>query len=165
LSLLSGPTSGENSSEIIIRRSSPDAPEVRALLAELDGYLNYLYPSISNALMNIAELRAPEVVFLVAREGEKLLGCGALVQRRGYGEIKRMMVAPSARGKGLGSKILHAIEVQALAFDLRVLRLETGIHQPESIALYKRAGFSEIAPFGEYQLDAYSRFMEKRLLP
>ena len=151
--------------EIVIRRSSPDAPEVRALLAELDGYLNYLYSSISNPLMTIAELRAPEVVFLVAREGEKLLGCGALVQRFGYGEIKRMMVAPSARGKGLGSKILHAIEVQALAFDLHVLRLETGVHQPESIALYKRAGYFEISPFGEYQLSSNSRFMEKRLLP
>ena len=149
--------------EIVIRRCNPDAPEVRALLAELDGYLNYLYPALSNPLMGIAELRAPEVIFLVAREGEKLLGCGALVQRNGYGEIKRMMVSPTARGKGLGSKILHAIEAQALAYDLRVLRLETGIHQPESIALYRRAGYVEIPPFGDYQVDPTSKFMEKRL--
>lgn len=149
--------------EIVIRRCNPDAPEVRALLAELDGYLNYLYPSISNPLMSISELRAPEVSFLVAREGEKLLGCGALVQRQGYGEIKRMMVSPAARGKGLGSKILHAIEVQALAYDLQVLRLETGTQQPESIALYRRAGYSDIAPFGDYKPDPQSRFMEKRL--
>ena len=149
--------------EIVIRRCNPDAPEVRALLAELDGYLNYLYPSISNPLMSISELRAPEVSFLVAREGEKLLGCGALVQRQGYGEIKRMMVSPAARGKGLGSKILHAIEVQALVYDLQVLRLETGTQQPESIALYRRAGYSDIAPFGDYKPDQQSRFMEKRL--
>jgi putative acetyltransferase len=149
--------------EIVIRRCNPDAPEVRALLAELDGYLNYLYPSISNPLMSIAELRAPEVIFLVAREGERLLGCGALVQRQGYGEIKRMMVSPAARGKGLGSKILHAIEAQALAYDLQVLRLETGTQQPESIALYRRAGYSDIAPFGDYKPDPQSRFMEKRL--
>lgn len=149
--------------EIVIRRCNPDAPEVRALLAELDGYLNYLYPSISNPLMSISELRAPEVSFLVAREGEKLLGCGALVQRQGYGEIKRMMVSPAARGKGLGSKILHAIEVQALVYDLQVLRLETGTQQPESIALYRRAGYSDIAPFGDYKPDPQSRFMEKRL--
>jgi putative acetyltransferase len=149
--------------EIVIRRCNPDAPEVRALLAELDGYLNYLYPSISNPLMSIAELRAPEVIFLVAREGDKLLGCGALVQRQGYGEIKRMMVSPAARGKGLGSKILHAIEAQALAYDLQVLRLETGTQQPESIALYQRAGYFDIAPFGDYQQGPQSRFMEKRL--
>ncbi len=149
--------------EIVIRRCNPDAPEVRALLAELDGYLNYLYPALSNPLMSIEALRAPEVIFLVAREGERLLGCGALVLRSGYGEVKRMMVSPIARGKGLGSKILHAIEAQALAYDLHVLRLETGVHQPESIALYERAGYRTIAPFGEYQPDSTSRFMEKRL--
>jgi putative acetyltransferase len=151
-------------SDILIRRSNPDAPEVRALLAELDGYLNYLYPAISNHIMHMDELRAPNVIFLTARLSEKLLGCGALVQHTGYGEIKRMMVSPLARGKGLGSKLLLALEAEARAHDINVLRLETGIHQPEALALYQNAGFRDIPPFGSYREDPLSRFMEKRLL-
>jgi len=46
---------------------------------------------------------------------------------------------------------------------LRLMRLETGIHQVEAIALYRSSGYVDCDPFGQYRLDPLSRFMEKRL--
>jgi putative acetyltransferase len=74
-----------------------------------------------------------------------------------------MYVAPSARGQGLGRAILARIEAQATAEGLGLLRLETGIHQAEAIALYRRSGYVDCDPFGDYRPDPLSRFMEKRL--
>jgi putative acetyltransferase len=74
-----------------------------------------------------------------------------------------MYVAPSARGQGLGRAILARIEAQATAEGLELLRLETGIHQAEAIALYRSSGYVDCDPFGDYRPDPLSRFMEKRL--
>lgn len=60
-------------------------------------------------------------------------------------------------------KLLEAIEAAARERSITVLRLETGIRQPEAINLYKKFGFVERGPFGDYQLDPLSIFMEKRL--
>jgi hypothetical protein len=64
---------------------------------------------------------------------------------------------------GTGRRLLDAIAARAAAADLSMLRLETGIHQPEALALYRRYGFTECAPFGHYVSDPLSVFMEKRL--
>jgi putative acetyltransferase len=81
----------------------------------------------------------------------------------GYGELKRMYVPPESRGKGLGAALLGFLEQQAVAHDCRLLRLETGIRQPDALRLYARAGYVECAPFGEYRPDPNSVFMEKFL--
>lgn len=75
-----------------------------------------------------------------------------------------MFVEPKARGKGLGRRLLEEIERRAVALGLPVLRLETGVRQPEAISLYRTHGFREIAPFGDYKRDPLSLFMEKNLL-
>jgi putative acetyltransferase len=77
-----------------------------------------------------------------------------------YGEIKRMYVRPGCRGAGVGRALLDELARQARARALRRLRLETGIEQPEAVALYERAGFKRCAPYGEYQPDPLSLFME-----
>ena len=46
---------------------------------------------------------------------------------------------------------------------MHVARLETGIHQPEALGLYRRLGYVERGPFGSYALDPLSVFFEKRL--
>ncbi len=74
-----------------------------------------------------------------------------------------MYVAPEVRGQGVGRALLACIETEAAREGLALLRLETGIRQAEAIALYRSCGYVDCAPFGEYQPDRLSRFMEKKL--
>lgn len=74
-----------------------------------------------------------------------------------------MYVSPAARGEGLGRAILARIESEAQREGLRVMRLETGNRQNEALGLYRSAGYVDCGPFGEYQPDPLSHFMEKRL--
>ena len=87
---------------------------------------------------------------------------GALLVHRGYGEIKRVYVAQAARGQGIARRILEALIAQARVEGLAVLRLETGIHQPEALALFAALGFKRIGPFGDYPDDPLSIFMEMK---
>lgn len=140
----------------------PDQSEVHALLHQSDAYFAGLYPAASNHLVDIAGLSEPNVRFLVARRGGVAVGCGALVLGSGgEAELKRMFVTPEARGIKLGSRILEALEAKAKTEGVRVLRLETGVRQPEALALYRRHGYAERGPFGPYQPDPLSTFFEK----
>jgi putative acetyltransferase len=142
----------------------PRQPDIVALLAESDTYYSALYPSESNHLLDVSALTASEVTFLVARLSGPAAGFGALLRHRAeFGEIKRMYVAPATRGRSLGRLLLNALENHAHSDGLPCLRLETGIRQPEALALYRASGFHEIPPFGDYKPDPLSIFMEKRL--
>ena len=141
---------------------APDRDDVRQLIAASDCYLASLYPVESNHLTDIATLASPDVTFLGALCAGEAVGCGALVRSRpGECELKRMFVAAAHRGRGLGRRILRALEAIA-GEEKRVVRLETGVKQKEAIALYRSAGFVAIAPFGNYAPDPLSVFMEKR---
>jgi putative acetyltransferase len=147
---------------VTIRPESPDRPEVHALLRQSDAYHAALYPAESNHFVDVATLSAPDVRFLVARRGAVAVGCGALVLGgAGKAELKRMFVAPEARGLGIGRLILDALEAVAKAEGVRVLRLEIGIRQPEALALYRRHRYTERGPFGAYRPDPLSTFFEK----
>lgn len=147
-----------------ITQENPKQPDIIAMLAQLDAYCASLYPAESNHLMDIDALTRPEVVFLTARDAHgRLLGCGAFVGRGDYAEVKRMMVDPASRGQGVGGKLLAQIAQRAGAAGFGSLKLETGISQPEAIGLYERDGFVYRAPFGHYQPDPLSLFMEKPL--
>jgi DNA-binding MarR family transcriptional regulator len=99
---------------------------------------------------NPDELTPPAGIFLVARLGGRPIGCGALkVKDRRIGEVKRMWVAPDARGLGLGRRLLAALEARAREFGLRTLRLETNRTLKEAQALYRGCGYVEIAPFND----------------
>jgi putative acetyltransferase len=149
---------------MIINTETPDQPEVRDMLARLDAYCAALYPAESNHLMDIESLMQGDVLFLVARDVDgSAVGCAALVNRASYGEVKRMFVDERRRGLGTGRKLLDHLVMFARMSGLSVLRLETGIHQPDAIALYERAGFVRCAPFGDYAADPLSIFMEKPL--
>ena len=89
---------------------------------------------------------------LVARDDDgTALGCGALrVLGDGVAEVKRMYVAPSARGRGIARAVLAGLEDAARDRGWTTLRLETGPRQPEAIALYTRAGYRPIEAFGGY---------------
>jgi len=151
-------------SKITIRQESPRQAEVERLLEALDAYQSVLYPPESNHFLDVGALAASNVRFFVARRGGEALGCGALrIDGAGYGELKRMFVTPAARGLKLGRRILDRLEEEARQQGLGWLRLETGIHQPEALGLYRSAGFVEREAFGDYRPDPLSVFMEKRL--
>ena len=142
----------------------PDTPEVIALIDALDAFQKPLYPAHSHHGIDLNALSASGVVFAVARdELGHACGCGAVVLMQGYAEVKRMYVPPATRGRGVGAALLRFLEEQALANDCALLRLETGIRQPEALRLYGRAGFVERDPFGAYLPDPNSVFMEKVL--
>jgi putative acetyltransferase len=149
---------------VTLTRENPDQPDVHQLLLTSDAHMAALYPAESNHMVDMASLAAENVRFLVARSGGVCLGCGALVLGDdGSAEIKRMWVDPQARGLKLGRHLLQAIEAEARKENVTVLRLETGILQPEAIGLYRSEGFAEIEPFGSYRTDPLSIFMQKWL--
>jgi len=147
----------------LIQIESPRARGVPELISALDGYLSSLYPPSSNHFLDLDQLSRADIRFFVARREGAPLACGALRLAGDYGEVKRMYVSPAARGQGLGRTLLARIESEAAKEGLAVMRLETGIHQAEALALYLSSGYVECAPFGEYQPDPLSRFLEKRL--
>lgn len=141
----------------------PDTPEARALLEASDALMNALYPPEDNYLLDVAALLAPDITFLVCRRGGRAVGCGAIARREGYVEIKRVFVAPEARGLGLSKRLMAELERVAVAEGFPLARLETGDRQPEALGLYHALGYVERGAFGDYPEGPPSVFMEKRL--
>jgi putative acetyltransferase len=151
-------------SDVTLTRESPRQADVGRLLVALDAYQSALYPAESNHFLDVDALAGPAVRFFVARRDGIALGCAALrIDPERCGELKRMYVTPEARGLSLGRRLLERIEMEARAEGLACIRLETGIHQPEALGLYRSAGYREREPFGDYAPDPLSVFMEKRL--
>jgi putative acetyltransferase len=149
-----------------IEKIDPADPRVRALLAQSDAYMATLYPAESNHMEDVEALRKPNVFFIGASIDGDIAGCGAVKTMRDdgvYGEIKRVFVAPAHRGRGISRAIMEALERHLVEQGVPLARLEMGALQPEALGLYRRLGYLERPPFGKYQLDPQSLFMEKRL--
>ena len=157
--------------DLVIRRERPDQSEVGVLLRVLDDYLAALYPPEANHIMNLDGLLADDVRFLVARERGLVAGTGAVRLRPGeaatggerYGELKRMVVAPAQRGRGIGRALIDALEATLRDEGLALALLETGREQHEAVRLYERAGYRMRGPFGGYPDNGLSAFYAKRL--
>ena len=150
--------------EVQIGLEPPLQQDVVEMIEALDSYLASLYPSSSNHLIGVDSLMGEDVRFLVARIDGQAAGCGALLlDPRGYVEVKRMYVKPDVRRLGIGADILRELELLARKEKRTSLRLEAGVDQPEALALYRRAGYVECGPFGDYAPDPLSVFMEKAL--
>lgn len=148
---------------IAIQPISPD--RAKYLIEALDAYQSSLYPADSNHLDSIETLNRSNALMLGAVENDEVIAMGAVKLFNGYGEIKRLYVPHHHRGKGLAKKIMTALESYLKEQSIFQAKLETGIHQPEAIGLYKNLGYEDCDPFGEYQPDPLSRFMSKQLCP
>ena len=149
---------------ISIAQEDPRQPEVVALIDALDDYSKSLYPPQSNHLLDVEALAKPDVVFFVARQEGRAIGCGAFrFLDPKHGEIKRMYVPHEARGRGLGWVLLDTIEDEARRRGIERPSLETGIHNLQAVHLYRRAGYRDCAPFGDYKPDPLSLFMTKEI--
>jgi putative acetyltransferase len=149
--------------DVSVHVESPDQPDVLKMLAASDAFHASLYPPESNHLLDVAALSGPEMPFLVARAGGRIVGIGSIVCKSQYAEIKRMFVDPGAHGHGIGRRILDALERHARSRGLLCVRLETGTRQLEAIEHYRSAGYGDVGPFGAYRPDPLSLFMEKIL--
>jgi DNA-binding MarR family transcriptional regulator/GNAT superfamily N-acetyltransferase len=133
-------------------------------VAELDRRFEAGFDPARSISADDDELRPPAGLFLVATLRSEPVGCGALKFHAGRPtELKRMWVAASARGLGVGRRLLAALERQAAARGSDVVRLETNETLTEAIALYRSAGYREVEPFND---ETYAHhWFEKRLAP
>ncbi|MGC8203058.1 GNAT family N-acetyltransferase [Aliiroseovarius sp. PTFE2010] len=146
---------------IIVEQSDPRDPQATALLQSSHALMESLFPPEDNFYLSIDALCAPDIRFFTAREGATILGTGALAIKQGYGEIKSMFVAEPARGRGVADALMRQIEDVARGEGLAALMLETGNVLHAAHALYRRHGFTDRGPFGDYPAATSSIFMEK----
>lgn len=140
--------------------SNPDFIKLVALLDEdlalRDGDDNAFYAQFNG----IATLKNCVVYY----ENGIALGCGALKSFNDRAmEVKRMYVSPNARGKGIASLLLVALEDRAKELGYEQCILETGLRQPEAIALYKKNNYKIIPNYPPYEGIANSVCFKKVL--
>ena len=144
---------------------TPDQPDVRELIGELDAYLYLLYPPANVYALDISSLQHPSVLFAVIRDAAGVAaGCCAIVMKPEYGEVKRLYVRPQARGRGLARQLIDTLEAKAVEQGCRIFMLETGPAQPQALMLYERLGYQHRGPFGDYPEDPLSVFMQKNVV-
>jgi putative acetyltransferase len=140
-------------------------PIIDLLREHLENMYEITPPESVHAL-DLDALRAPNITFWTAWQGDELLGCGALKELDvKSGEVKSMRTVKAHRRKGVAAKILEHIIQEAKRRAYSYLYLETGSF-PEfapARALYVRYGFEYRGPFGEYTDDPNSVFMMKKL--
>ncbi len=149
-----------------IERVDPASPAARwcvaQYFAELDRRFETGFDPAASLPADDRDLAPPRGAFLVAWLDGESVACGGVKRiGRGVGSLKRMWVADSTRGLGIGRRMLEALETQAHELGFTALRLETNKALVEAIALYRSAGFREVAPFND---DPYAQhWFEKQL--
>ena len=149
---------------LIIRAESPATPDVKALLQRHFDLMRSTSPEESCHVMAPESLSEAGATLLTARQGDSLLGVGALARIGPQdGELKSMHTAQAARGKGVARQILVALLALAREQGLTRVSLETGTAEVFAAArgLYLAEGFEVCPPFGDYCLDPLSVFMTR----
>lgn len=150
---------------------APDSPARDDVRRLLDEHLTDMFatsPPESVHALDHSALLAATVTFWTARDGDTLLGCGALSEldpQRRTGEIKSMRTTAPARGRGIASALLTTILTEARRREYTRVSLETGTQDFFAPArrLYARHGFVPCGPFGSYTPDPHSTFMTLEL--
>jgi GNAT superfamily N-acetyltransferase len=142
----------------------PAASLAGAMRAEMRGLYDDL--DIDSSAMPPAgpgELGPPGGTFLVGFEPDGRAVCCGGVKDLGDGacEIKRMFVAPDARGRGYARELLAALEDAARALGYETARLDTGPRQPQAERIYRDSGYAPIANFNANPVASF--FGEKPL--
>ena len=142
---------------IIVSRTDPRCEECLLLSEHSWTELHQLYGDIDRAEFFALDFTVAGSAFVIARQSGQPVGCGAIRQfAPGVAEIKRIFVEPGTRQRGLGRRILSALEVIARDFGYKALQLETGLRQPAAIRLYEAAGYQRIPAYGRYCNDPLS---------
>jgi GNAT superfamily N-acetyltransferase len=158
------------------RRTEPSVrvatfDELVPLFEELDVDLTRRYGGGEPVHFERFEFDPPDGRLLAAvapepAAGPALLGCAGVRRLPGYdgvAELKRMYVRPTARGQGVARALLSSSERAAQELGYRELWLETGLRQPEAVALYTSAGYRPVARFGQFRDEADSVYLGRAL--
>jgi GNAT superfamily N-acetyltransferase len=148
-------------SGVLVRPEPYDGPIAQSLVAAMVVDIEGRYAGEGEAedpeaewAMGADEVMSPRGVFLVAYLDGQPVGCGAVrplpAAGSDAGEIKRMYTTPSARRRGVSRAVLARLESEAVALGYRRLQLETGLRQPEAMALYETSGYHRIPNYGMY---------------
>jgi GNAT superfamily N-acetyltransferase len=112
-----------------------------------------------------AEFAPPRGMFLVGYDNDAAAVCGGWRSHGTYAEVKRLYVRKEARGRGLARAMLAELERTALAAGHDRMILETGSRQPEAVALYRSAGYTDSPAFGHYAGAPLAVHLGKELRP
>ncbi len=156
------------SAGVQIRAVDPEHPDAQYCLAEYVAELNRRsergFDPSAGATALPHEVRPPAGEFFAAYLHGEGVGCGAVKHHAGGpAEIKRMWIAPSARGLGLGRSLLEKLEACAMAGGARVAHIETSAVLVEALALYRSAGWVEVPAFNDEPFADH--WFEKALKP
>jgi GNAT superfamily N-acetyltransferase len=137
--------------------------QAMSLVTALSDELTDRYGGGPASVAHPEQFLPPYGVFLLLSVHGEDVACGGVrrLSEEGVegflGEIKRMYVAPSARGRGLSRVLLRALVEHGRSLGMSELWLETGIRQPEAMALYESEGFAPIPRYGQYKGEEESR--------
>ena len=146
-------------------------PDAQLLIEEVQQEYVVRYGGRDDSPIDPAEFVSPLGAFFVGHLAGRPVVSGAWRRRTDVevagtsntAEVKRMYVAPGARGRGLARRMLAHLEATAARAGVAVMILETGLRQPEAIALYESCGYESIAGFGYYKDSGVSRCFGKVL--
>src|SRR3954454_22540332 len=138
-----------------LRQVDPDSPDAQRCLRAYVAELNRRAPDRGfdprrGATAEPHEVRPPNGAFVVVSLRGEAVGCGAVKHHPGaVTDVKRMWLAESARGLGLGRRLLERLEGLAWEHGSTEAHIETSDVLPEALALYRSAGYVEVAPFND----------------
>ncbi len=146
-----------------LQRTDPSNSDFINLVSQLDAFLAII-DGEDHAFYNAFNTLGFLKYALVAYADDKPVACGAIKEFTSTAmEIKRMFTLPEWRGKGLASQILAELEQWIKELGYPTCVLETGIRQPEAIALYQKSGYRRIPNYGQYAGVDVSVCFEKKL--
>ena len=154
-----------------VRRVAFTHPDAAALITEVQAEYTLRYGGPDETPLDPTMFDAPQGAFFVGYDGPGPVAMGgwrfrsdvAAFGASSVTEIKRMYVASRARRRGLARQVLAHLESTAQDAGATVMVLETGIEQPEAIALYLSSGYSPVEGFGHYKWSSKSRYYGKLL--
>ncbi len=162
--------SADSAADLEIRLVGITHPDAKRLIEEVQAEYVARYGGRDESPIDASEFDGSAGQFFVGYLGERAVATAAWRRRDvpafgavRVGEIKRMYVTPPAQRRGFARVLLAHLEVSVAAAGLDVLILETGLRQPEAIALYESCGYVEIPGFGHYRESELNHCMGKRL--
>ena len=152
---------------IEVRRVRGDDEMARSFVAAMEAWVTENFGPATpdrTSTVTAGEMAPPSGCFvLVYEDGNAVAGGGLRRLEDGVGEIKRMFVHPAARGRGHGRRVLEALEAAAIELGYRRVRLDTAQSMTTALAMYRSAGYRDIA---DYNGNSYASFWgEKELGP
>jgi GNAT superfamily N-acetyltransferase len=150
--------------ELVIEARPYDDADVARLVEQVQAEYVLRYGGPDETVVDPGDFSPPAGLFLVGLLDGVPVASGGWRRKGAEGaEIKRMYVSASVRRRGLARRMLEALEQTAAEAGIARIVLNTGLAQPEAIALYEQAGYTRVPGFGRYACHPDALFLGKTL--